>query len=184
MSSGRVEVVFALLFTGALVLLAIMMGITEIFGISFGIGWDFPNSGTEVRKALTPKIADIETPWIFLGEEERLAVDVDVRPEEGRVWVILSDRGWGPAGHWEPMWRVSARSSTRTDTTVTAPHAGFYGVGGMLSSARGDFRIDWRVENPRTWTSSMRLVALLASNLWIVLPLVVVAAAVVWKAFS
>jgi hypothetical protein len=136
---------------------------------------------TEIRKVLTPKIGDIETPSIFLGEGERLAVDLDFRPEAGRVWVVASDQGWGPGGHHEVLWHASARSPKRMSNTIDAPHAGFYGVGGMLSSARGDFRIDWKVDNPRIGPSVLRSVLWLASHAWFVIPLVIVVAAAVWK---
>jgi hypothetical protein len=162
----------------------LLLGLTDLFGLSVGIGWNAMNSGTEIRRALTPKIGSMATGSIFLGEGEELAVDLDLRPEAGRVWVIASDRGWGPAGHHEILWHVSTRSPTRTSETVEAPHAGFYAVDGSLVSAQGDFRIEWRVTDPRTGPSVVRYVLWLFSHAWFVIPLLLVVAATIWKIMS
>jgi hypothetical protein len=167
-----------------LVLLTFMLGMTDIFGISFGLRWNLANSGTEVRTALTPKLGDIEIRNVFLGEGEQMNVDLDFQIEEGHVSVVASDLGWGPGGHYESLWDVGGRSPTRTTRTITAPHAGFYGVGGMLNAAQGDFRIDWTVTNARPGPTAFRTVLMILSHLWLVILLGLLTAATIWRLFS
>lgn len=163
--------VFMAAFVGALAWASVQLGIEEIFGVSVRWSWSLVDSGRVERVAITPRIADVDAPAIFLLPGEQLEADFDFRIESGVARVFVFDEGWFEFGwpgfdefvilHHDSNIRTPYRNTVR----VTASRPGLYSVEGRIERSTGRFTIDWRVLNARPVGRVVRVARFLVFSL-------------------
>jgi hypothetical protein len=161
---------------------AFLLGIPEIFGISFGWRWAGIDRGHTAVNAITPKIGEVNSRDIFLSAGEELVARYDFRLDAGRARVSLYTWGWVPA--WGPLQTFhqdpDIRANTSKEVRIVAPVSGFYVMKGTFVDATGDFSIDWQVERSKRGGQGVRLLGFLMGYfplLLVVLLLLALAAA-------
>ncbi|MGH7573083.1 MAG: hypothetical protein ACREMK_14770 [Gemmatimonadota bacterium] len=149
-----------------LVALATLLGVPEIYGISFGWNWRFMDNGQHVVHALTPKITSRGS-RVFLVEGEELVVDYDYRPERGRAVLSVYSYGWIPFREETPE-RLHTLPDIGTETNgelrVDARETRFYVISSDLDKAEGEFAVDWQVEDGALTGRLARLLIIVTSR--------------------